>query len=437
MLWLILYILVIFGLSFIALRHNNGSDAFFVNNRESTASAVALSIVASCVGGSATIGVAGLAWEVGTPAFWWLGTGALGLIILTIFLAKKVRESNARTMPEMVGTFIGPKARGVTSIIIVLAWLSITAAQFSAMAAIISPLAGIENSSALWISSFIVITYACIGGQSVIIKSDAFQFIILILALVLALAFLLIQRPDSFQSVPFEILNADFPLSRFSYFLCILGGSYIVCPMLFGRLLSAKDSKHAKRGAWLAVGGLCFSAALIVALGIACRGLVPQDIPAQEVLSTVVLGHLPPWAGHLVLLGLFSAIISSADSCLITAATVFSNDILRHSDTFMCRICLILIGLGGLVLANSGKGVLQLLLMANDIYVCGVVAPVFIGMLFYKRFIFQHHIILAAIILGGLCGLTSSITEDTTYSYVGLVISIVISLLAMRQVKKA
>lgn len=459
---LLIYTVIIFALSLYTVRKKCTSDAFFLNNRQSSSSYVALSIVASCVGGSATIGMAGLAWQVGTPAFWWLGTGAIGLLILTLFLARIVRESGARTMPEMIGMFIGETSRPAMSLIIVAAWLSIAAAQFSAMAVIVAPLAGISLDSALVLSTCTVVLYACIGGQTAIIKSDAFQYIILIIALIFALLFFLFPEQgfiistfftnspettqiavassstalQSFINTPIELLNDGFDGSRFRYFLCILGGSYIVCPMLFSRLLSARDEKSAYFGSLYAVIGLCLSAALIVAVGIACRFYVPvgsAGTGAEQVLTTVILDTMPLWLAHFVLLGLFSAIISSADSCLITAATVLSNDLLRRSDTFTCRICLLCMGIGGYILATSGKGVLQLLLMANDIYVCGVVMPVFVAMLLYKKYSFQKYIITSAILFGGAVGLASSITGDTNYSYAGLLISFAITLCALRK----
>ncbi|MFI3271069.1 MAG: hypothetical protein R3Y11_03050 [Pseudomonadota bacterium] len=459
----IIYTFIIFALSFYAVHKKCTSDAFFLNNRSSSASYVALSIIASCVGGSATIGMAGLAWQVGTPAFWWLGTGAIGLVILTIFLARIVRQSGARTMPEMLESFIGKAPRPAISLIIVAAWLSIAAAQFSAMAAIVTPLTGLSMSTSLILSTCIVVLYACIGGQSAIIKSDAFQYIILIIALLVALLFFLFPEQSlyvvsifssssvnaeifpvvnsnpihSFLNTPIELLNEGFNASRFRYFLCILGGSYIVCPMLFSRLLSARDEKSAYLGSLYAVVGLCLSAALIVAVGIACRYYVSPTISSEQVLTTAILNAMPLWLGHFVLLGLFSAIISSADSCLITAATVLSNDILKRSDTFTCRICLLGIGLGGYILSTGGKGVLQLLLMANDIYVCGVVMPVFIAMLLYKKYAFQQYIITAAILFGGFLGLMSSITGDTMYSYSGLVVSGFITVCALRKKVKS
>ncbi|MEG2173084.1 MAG: hypothetical protein RRY29_07460 [Desulfovibrionaceae bacterium] len=436
MIVLVLYGIVLCGVSFWAARRST-ADGFFVNSRSSKAWAVALSIVASCVGGSATIGMAGLAWQVGTPAFWWLGSGAAGLLVLTVFLARKVRQSKARTMPEILTTFIGAPSRPLAAVIIVVAWLAILAAQFSALAAILSPLLGLAawgRTPVLLIGAAIIVAYAVMGGQSAVIKSDCVQYGVMISALLAALVYLYMGNPAVIAHVPLEIINEGLPLSRLSYFMCILGGSYVVCPMLFGRLLSAKDAYNARMGGLWAVLGLVFTAAVIVALGIACRAVVPAGTAPEAVLTTAIMGGLPPWLGALVLLGLFSAVISSADSCLITAATVCCNDILHRTDLASCRWVTLAIGLGGLLLALPHKGILALLLMANDIYVCGIVIPVFVGMVLHERYVFRPAIMALAIVAGGALGLSAALTENTVFSYAGMSSSLVLSLCALKRV---
>lgn len=415
----------------------SSSDNFFVNGRSSPAWAVALSIVASCVGGSATIGMAGLAWQVGTPAFWWLGSGAAGLLLLTVFLARKVRQSGARTMPEILTAFIGAPARPLAACIIVVAWLAILAAQFSALAAIMTPLLGIEalgRTPVVVAGAGIIVLYALMGGQATVIRSDCVQFVLMLSVLLAALVYLCCIIPEggtALRQVPLEIVNEGFPLSRLSYFMCILGGSYVVCPMLFGRLFSARDARQARLGGLWAVGGLVFTAMVIVALGIACRALVPADTAPEAVLTTAIMGALPPWLTVLVMLGLFSAVISSADSCLVTAATVCCNDILHRTDVPACRMATLGIGLGGLLLALPQKGILSLLLMANDIYVCGIVVPVFVGMVLHKKRQFRPAVMAAAIVSGGALGLSAALTENTLLSYAGMLVSLLLSLCAI------
>ena len=164
-------------------RRRPDKDTYFVNGRRSSAALVALSIVASCVGGSATMGMAGLAWQVGVPAIWWLMSGSLGLVLLSLFLARKVRCSGAMTMPEMLTTFLGAPSRSLASVIIVTAWLAILAAQFSALATIIAPLANIEKNTAMFVGAAVLVGHTLAGGQASVMKTDIWQFGILLLSL--------------------------------------------------------------------------------------------------------------------------------------------------------------------------------------------------------------------------------------------------------------
>lgn len=434
-----IFFFVCLGFLFLAwrvARKGIGPEEYFVNGRCGSACATALSVMASCVGGSATLGMAGLAWQAGTPAFWWLGSGAAGLLVLSLFLARKVRESGAMTMPGMLDTCLGAPCRPLASIIIVVAWMAILAAQFSALAAIISPLTGLGHTASLFVGAVALVAYTLIGGQAAVMRSDIWQFAVLFLALAVALAFAVgAGGGGALAQVRLEVVNADFPASRLAYYLCILGGSYVVCPMLFGRFLSSRDADTAVRGGLWAVLGLVCTAVVIVALGIACRGLVPADTPPEQVLSTAFLTHLPSWASTLLLLGIFCAVISSADSCLITAASVCSNDILRRPSVAVCRWCMVVFGGAALLLSLSGKGILSLLLLANDIYVCGVVVPVFVGMLFFGRAHFAPWGMAAVMAAGGTTGFFAGLTENPPLSFVGLGFSLLGSMLAAGPVR--
>ena len=417
-----LYALALLVLGLADARRSGSAEAFFVNNRSSGPTAVALSVLASCVGGSATLGMAGLAWSVGAPAFWWLGSGACGLAVLTLLLARKVRAAGTYTMPELVSRRLGPLAARLISLVILLAWPAILAAQFVAVGRITVQLTGLEAETALLLSAGVLTCYATLGGQASVIRSDAGQFVALLAGLLLGLLLLGMRNPEPLRLMEWQWLNADFPASRLGSWLVILGGSYVVCPMLFGRFLSARDSEAALRGGWAACLGLALTAVLIVLLGVACRGLVPPDTPPDGVLPAA-LALLPAWAATAVLLALFSAMISSADSCLITASTVCCNDLLRTRSVSVCRLATLCIAWAGLLLAGAGHGILELLLMANDVYVCGVVAPVFVGLVLSPARSVRPGWGAAAVLVGGSLGLCSAFSGQTLFSYAGVAAS--------------
>jgi SSS family solute:Na+ symporter len=400
---------------------------FAVAGRRSGAMVTGVSITASCVGASATIGMTGLAFASGTPAFWWLGSGAAGLLVLSGLLAAKVRRSGVYTLPDMAQRFISPAARKVTALIIIPAWTSILAAQYIAAAKAATALSGIDHTTALACCAAVITAYTMLGGQHSILKSDAVQYALVAGGLGLALYYTGSASPVSLSEVRLEFVNDAFPLSKWTYFMIIVGGSYVVCPMLFGRLLSAHGERQARGGAFLATAGIALSAVAIVCIGLYARGLAPAGTDADSILTGIVPTVMPAWAGTALLFALLSAIVSSADSCLITAATVLEHDLFDGTSTRRCRLIMLGIGLAALGIALSGGSILSLLLAANDIYVCGVVAPMFVAIMAWGNRPVNPRTMLLAIVVGGALGIVAAWTGLKVYSFAGVGISLALS----------
>ncbi|NDV19277.1 hypothetical protein GO013_07570 [Pseudodesulfovibrio sp. JC047] len=428
---LVLYFALFIGMGLHEYFKRKDFTEFAVAGRRSSASVVGISITASCVGASATIGMTGLAFNVGTPAFWWLGSGAAGLLILSTLLAAKTRRSGVFTLPDMAEKFISPSARRLTALIIIPAWTSILAAQYLAAAKACTALSGMDHSTALVGCALVITAYTMLGGQNSILKSDAVQYGFVAIGLTLALYFTASASPISLNDIPVQFVNDAFPLSKWTYFMIIVGGSYVVCPMLFGRLFSARGEKQATHGTLLATAGIAISAGVIVCIGLYARGLVPAGTDADSILTHVVPSVMPTWAGTLLLFAMLSAIISSADSCLITAATILEHDVIGGSNTTRCRLIMTAIGIGALGIAASGGSILSLLLAANDIYVCGVVAPMFVAILASDKRPVNPRVMLCAILLGGLLGILAAATGLKAYSFAGVGLSLALSLGAL------
>jgi len=397
-------------------------EAFFVNKRLSGSWGIGLSIIVSCVGASATIGMIGMAFAIGTPAFWWLGAGALGLMALALGLAAKVRSTGAYTLPHLVESLLGKEARSLIALIIVIAWLAILAAQFTAIVSVLEPLLNVNPLWCLGLGFFFIVGHS-LGGQAAIMRLDKIQAFVLITSLGIMLAWLSLRNPAWPSLSQPEIVNDLFPPAKLLYFLLIVGANYFICPMLFGRLLSAKDTQSAKKGGIIAAFGLLLCAILIVSIGLASKGLIPAHTAQDAVLMSILSDVMPPWLQLVVSLALLSAIVSSADSCLVTAGTILSFDLLKQNKPSVGRLCIFFLGLGGAVLSLWGKGILGFLLMAYDVFACGVVMPVFVALLMYKRWSIESIFACAAIALGGLFGLIAALSGQAMYSYMGLCFS--------------
>ena len=427
MLALGVYALLLF---IVARRNGAGADAssFFVNRRESSSLNVGLSVVVSCVGASATVGMAGMAFKIGTPAFWWLGSGACGLTLLALFLAKRVRRSNACTLPQLVEMLFGPQMRSPVAVIILIAWTAVLAAQFTAASRILEGLTDLDAHICPLLAFGLITLHTASGGQAAVMRTDSMQCLLMLFGLAALCLCFGGQSPFPLSTVTPEVINSEFPVERLMYYLCILGGSYLVCPMLFGRIFCAVDETRARRGALLGVCGLVIFAALIVTAGLLCRGLVPEETPADAVLTVALTTVLPPWLQIFVLTALLGAVISSADSCLLTAATVCSRDLLRREGRAHCRAAVLALACLGLAVSFTGKDILAFLLAANDVYVGGVVAPVACALLLGDKGRVHPHFARAAVLSGSCLGAAAALTDTPAWSYAGISISLLLTL---------
>ena len=121
-----LVIVTIIGLT--SSRLIKSSKGFFLADRSIGWLALTATITATTVGGSATIVAGGRIYAQGLPALWYDIGGGLGLIILGIFLANKVRKSGLITLPDITGSFFDDKVRFCSAILIIIteiAWVSL------------------------------------------------------------------------------------------------------------------------------------------------------------------------------------------------------------------------------------------------------------------------------------------------------------------------
>ncbi|MBR4615586.1 MAG: sodium:solute symporter, partial [Kiritimatiellae bacterium] len=95
---------------------------------------VFLTLMATMLGASATLGVAAKAETIGFPAVWWLASGAVGLALQGALLSRRIRESGAKTLPELAGRTAGPAGQRLVAAVIAVSWPGVVAAQLVAFA---------------------------------------------------------------------------------------------------------------------------------------------------------------------------------------------------------------------------------------------------------------------------------------------------------------
>jgi solute:Na+ symporter, SSS family len=418
----VVYSVAMIGIGLGARKKVRSQNGFFVAQRQISLPFIAGSLVATAVGGSVTVGMAGLGFGRGLTGVWWLLVGSIGLLILGTFFARKVRGTALYTLPELVEKQYGHRVGLAASILIVIAWVGVVAGQIVAAGKVLSIL-GI-GSGALWMVIFTIVfvAYTVIGGQLSVIRTDLYQAIIIYLGIFIGLGLFLPQvggldglrlsLPQGFFSFP---VSSQFDWKALLSLLILVGATYVVGPDMYTRLFCARNEKTAQRATFLSAFSFVPLAFAIVLIGMGARVLYPQISPEQA-FPQVISGVLSPWLGGLVLAALVAAFMSSADTCLLSQSVILTQDIVKRflpslgekKTILLTRLNIIILGLLALGLAMTLKGVISSLLFAYTIFTCGLVVPVIAG--FYKdRLKVTPQGALAALIGGGVIGLMGKI----------------------------
>jgi SSS family solute:Na+ symporter len=172
---------------------------------------------------------------------------------------------------------------------------------------------------------------------------------------------------------------------------------------------------------------------MITLVGLWGKSNLP-GVEGDRLLTVILAEHLPPVLGLVLALGLFSAIVSSADTCLMSAASTLENDLAGRRVVKENRLLVLV--LGGLAggIAFLRPGIIPNLMLAYNLFSCGAIPPLAVALL-RLRFRKQDESALlhplaagAAVVTGGSLGIASSILQNDLLALAGFLLSLCISL---------
>ncbi len=416
----------------VSFRRIRGIESFFVADRRGGRLFITGSLMATIVGGSSTIGMAGLGFEKGLVGAWWLLVGVLGLLILAFTMAKRVRRYAFYTLPELLGDQYDSGVRLVASVIISIAWLGIIAGQLVAAGKILEVLIPGRLDLMIVLSATVFIIYTLLGGQYSILRTDAVQSAILVFGIFTCLP-LSMARAGGLESLRFILGTSyfSFPTNAhgdWTYVITLLlmvGSAYVVGPDIYSRLFCARNEGVARSSTAITALIMIPLAFSITLIGMSAKAIAP-GISAEGAFPMVIRDVLPMGINALVIAGLLSAVMSSADTCLLTTSTIISSDIIKPWARggiaeghllFISRAFIVLIGLLSLGIALKLKEVIRALLLGYTIYSSGLVLPVICG--FFGKHLRLHPSGAMAGIIGG--GGVALFGKGMGYSHFGLI----------------
>ncbi len=343
------YLLLIVVIGILAARFSSqGISNFFIGGRKMSMLVVALSAVVSGRSAWLLLGFTGMAFTMGMAALW----SAAGYIIAEFFLfyyyAPRIRRFSEKrdciTIPDFFEERFGDasgKLRTLVAVIIILFMLAYVAAQFVAGGKTFSASFHITQTQGLLLTAVIILFYTIVGGFLAVSLTDTIQGFIMIIALVV-LPLIVIMHLGGFSSFWEQAAAIQTPGGTFTHAFALSAGALIGFtgiglgsvgnPHIIARYMSIKNPAKLKMTAWVGT-----AANIIMALGALLTGMAGRiyfpDVSllpgadAENLYPTLAGEHLHPIMFGIVIASIFAAIMSTADSQLLVAASALVRDI--------------------------------------------------------------------------------------------------------------
>jgi sodium/proline symporter len=345
----------------------------------------ALSSVATNNSGYMFIGQIGFAYEVGLRSVWLALGWIVGDLMAWAFVHRRVRERSgeldARSVPSLLGARDGRgRAIVIVAALLTLVFLGVyAAAQLKAGSKSLHVLFGWNETVGAVLGAVIVVVYCFSGGIRASIWTDAAQSMVMLVAMagLLVYAFVAVGGPAELGARLWAIDPALVRLvaSDGSYLelglwtLGWVGGGLGVIgqPHILVRTMALDSPKSVPRTGAIYFAWFVPFYAMAIGIALYARVLLPSLSDAELALPSLASELMPPVLVGVVLAGLFSATMSTADSQILACSAAITHDLWpRLGESYLANK-LGTLGIAALALGIAlfaGSGVFELVLYA-------------------------------------------------------------------------
>lgn len=392
-----LFLLCFIGLSF--RKKLKTIEDFFLANRSLSAVFVFFSLTASWIGATSTLVATEEAFYFGISSFWIMGfPSILTVVLFAFFLVRRIRTLPFVSLPDLIEMRYGKKVRHITSILIIWYMVLLAASQMVAGGKFLSSTMETNYYLGLLICTGIVLLYSIAGGFFSVVFTDGLQ-LFLIWAGILA-SIILLTKKFTFSGIIslareqggtdfFNIFN-NWPRNSLICLSFVL--AWLISPIAWQRIQSAKSVSHARSGLYSSAAALFIYFTAILFLGIGLLSLFPERAPDKLIISSNLLEQAGTVLGPIVFVAIMAAIMSTMDTAINTGALSLTRDIFQQFSTGKneanivgkARLSTFFLGAMALVISTRLQSILQTLGLASEIMAEGLFIPG-MAMLFSRK----------------------------------------------------
>jgi len=343
---LILYQLLLLFVGWWASRRTSDNEDFYLGGRKLGAAVAALSASASSSSAWSLLGVSGAAFAWGLPAIWLIPSTLLGFFINWFWVAPRMwrqsRDNNALTLTEFLAGPHGDPARKtimrIGAAVILFSFTFYIAAQFQAAGNTFAGALNMDPTLAIALGAAIVLAYVMLGGFWAASVTDSIQGVLMASsAVILPIAALiavggpgvLLASLDVDGISAITLWTSQESLAAGVGFVVGLAGiglGYPGQPHVVNRFMAMENSKDIPTARLIAITWAVIIYTGMVILGWCGRLLVTALGDGEQVLFALATLLLPSVMAGIMVSAILSAIMSTADSQLLVAASSVSHD---------------------------------------------------------------------------------------------------------------
>lgn len=346
-------------IAYLATRKTDEStaDGFYLGGRSLTAVTIAGSLLLTNLSTEQIVGLNGQAFTEGVLVMAWETLAAIAMVVTALFLLPKYLKKGLTTIPEFIENRFDSTTKTFITILFLSGYVvvllpSILYSGSLALSTIfdIPELLGISKNAALWITiwsiGIIGMIYAIFGGLKAVAVSDLINAIGLFIGGLMIPLFglyiigdnsildgakvLLESYPDKFDargsstsSIPFGTIFTGMMLVQLFYW----GTNQAIVQRVF----AAKNLKEGQKGLLLAAFVKILGPLIVVLPGIIAFHFFQGNLETpDEAYPALVQKVLPASLVGFFAAVLFGAILSSFNSALNSAATLFGFDLYKQ-----------------------------------------------------------------------------------------------------------
>ncbi len=405
------FVLLVLGVSLWAGRKEETSEDYFLAGRGLTWWMIGLSLIASNISTEHFVGMAGQGYmaEIGMAIASYEWIAALSLIIVALFLLPRFLRSGIYTIPEYLEYRYNKWPRMLMGFGLLFMYAGVTMATVLYAGAIaMHTIFNIDMTLGVWVIGGIAGIYTIYGGLKAVVWSDVIQGTALLVGgvIVTFLAMDAVGGWDSFVELSAGRLHTVLPANHpeLPWTAVFIGGMWLPNIFYWGlnqfitqRTLAAKSLSEGQKGVLFGASLKLIMPMIVVFPGIIAFELYADQIPnADLAYPTLLKNLLPVGMVGIMFAALFGATMSTLDSLLNSAATIFTIDFYKawkpeeSSKHYIgvgriaTLVFVVIACLSTRFVADFGEGLYKFIQVWWGCIQPGIVAAFFLGF-FYKK----------------------------------------------------